>query len=105
MNTEYVPPKPIAQAMELRELYRANLCRTDDMELIRLYRQCEQRYGGLKLPADEPARQDADFYKGAAALDLLVERWGVENLGILRPKRQKSITERIADMLCSYGHK
>lgn len=97
MEKRHDMPEPFAQAIELRETYRTQLERTDDTELISLYRQCKAQYGNSRVPAAELGRQDAIFYKGAAAFDILMDRWGSGYMQILcLPEPKKTLAERIA---------
>jgi len=85
-----VHPSPELEAAAKRNSYRDRLAELADEELIRIYRTAEERFGDKRFNAYLLGCQPEEFYKGAAAVDVLRDRHGdefVEELtGVPQPK-------------------
>jgi hypothetical protein len=85
-----VCPSPELEAAAKRNSYRDRLAELADEELIKIYRTAEERFGDKRFNAYLLGCQPEEFYKGAAAVDVLRDRHGdefVEELtGVPQPK-------------------
>jgi len=102
-----VCPSPELEAASKRNTYRNRLVELTDGELIKIYRTAEEKFGDKKFNAYLLGCQPEEFYKGAAAVDVLRERHGdefVEELtGVPQPK---TLVEKILFIFSGkYGFK
>jgi len=83
-------PSPELEAAAKRSSYRDKLAEASDEELIRIYRTAEEKFSNKRLKWHLLNCYPEEFYQGAAAVDVLRERYGnqfIERLtGVHQPK-------------------
>jgi len=88
------PPSLGLEAAGKRSRWKNKLSDLPDIELVRIIKSVEEEFGDKEIPFLMIADQPDEFYKGAAAVDILRERHGPyyieEKLSIRQPFLYKS---------------